>query len=629
MQGLLGRSGNRTLECRGVTGSQMPIDTEQADGAVSVGANGSSSVANREQQLGFGPEVPSLQERTTIDFSDPDALVGQTLEGRFYIEKNLKENGGDAGGIGVVYLARDTKLLGKDVVVKILNEEALRHPDIIRKFDHEKEALVRLDHPCIVRILDSGKLLDGNPFMVMEHVKGHSLRRALQLAGRLPLNVVASITEQVTDALSAAHEAKILHRDIKPENIMLTPVEEGRYRVRLIDFGIAKVQESQLAPETQISRAIGSIHYISPEQLIGRFDLTPAADIFSFGIVIYEMLTGEVPFKPQTFPEMYKLEAEGIKTPPSAIRTDLPRGAERSLLSALEFEATRRPQIARPFGRLLAHELRIGDDETDRYYASIKTEFYTSPTISLPSETLTPEVETVLSKENDRLARSFRYLKWAVASAALLAVLVVTGAYFASQRTPAAAVEAPITVPTSVLPERNLTFYLMVQKVRGKSVVGKPFKSSGQVGVETGYLFAANVKADEEGYLYAFNYGKNEAGVEEFSIHFPTPDQRPQGSARVGAGELIQATQSEMDGQRGDETLWIIWTKDKNEFLNELVRKAFDNDGDLKGLDTNSLRSFLEKERPTSEAVRDAESQQTFIRGRGDEIVQRFYLEHR
>jgi eukaryotic-like serine/threonine-protein kinase len=224
----------------------------------------------------------------------------------------------------VVYLARDTKLMGKEVVVKILNETALKHPDIVRKFEHEKEALIRLDHPGIVRILDSGRLYDGNPFMVMDYIKGHSLRKALQLAGKLPLEVAANIIESVTDALSAAHSAKILHRDIKPENIMLTPIEEGMYRARLIDFGIARVEESKLAPATEISRAIGSILYISPEQLIGKLDLTPAADIYSFAIVAYEMLTGELPFKPKAIAEMYQLEREGVKTPPSSLRPEVP-----------------------------------------------------------------------------------------------------------------------------------------------------------------------------------------------------------------------------------------------------------------------------------------------------------------
>src|SRR5580765_996100 len=252
------------------------------------------------------PEVEGVDlETTTVDFQQPGTLVGQRLDGRFFIEKNLTDDGGDVGGIGVVYLAKDTKLMGKDVVVKILQEKALEHKDIVRKFLHEKEALIRLDHPGIVRILDSGTLTGGNPFMVMEYIEGYSLRKPMRASKQLPLYVVANVIESATDALSAAHAKDILHRDIKPENIMLTPQEDGPDRVRLIDFGIARVGDSQLAPETEVPRAIGTILYIAPEQLMGRHDLTATADIYASAIVAYEMVTGQLPFKPKTHTDMY------------------------------------------------------------------------------------------------------------------------------------------------------------------------------------------------------------------------------------------------------------------------------------------------------------------------------------
>src|SRR5688572_6686384 len=112
---------------------------------------------------------------TSVDFDTPDAMVGTKLDGRFVIEKNMTDGGADEGGIGVVYLARDLKMLNKRVVVKVLQEKALKFKDILRKFLHEEEALMRLDHPGIVRILDFGTLTDGNPFMVMEYIEGHSL----------------------------------------------------------------------------------------------------------------------------------------------------------------------------------------------------------------------------------------------------------------------------------------------------------------------------------------------------------------------------------------------------------------------------------------------------------------------
>lgn len=203
-----------------------------------------------EWEIGYSREITAaapLNEAKTVSFDKPDKLIGQMLDGRFLIEKDLTEGGADAGGIGLVYLAQDLKLLGKEVVVKILQNAAAQNENIVRKFQHEKEALIRLDHPNIVRILDSGTLSDGNPFMVMDFIEGYSLRRKLRDHRKLPLAECAHLIETIGTALGVAHSKKVLHRDIKPENVMLTPEAEGYERVRLIDFGIARVEESKLA----------------------------------------------------------------------------------------------------------------------------------------------------------------------------------------------------------------------------------------------------------------------------------------------------------------------------------------------------------------------------------------------
>ncbi len=191
-----------------------------------------------EWEIGYSRENPANppQEAKTVNSEKSQTLVGQMLDGRFLIEKDLTEGGADAGGIGLIYLAQDMKLMGKKMVVKILQKALLQNEDIARKFQHEKEALIRLDHPNIVRILDSGTLSDGNPFMVMDYIQGYSLRRVLSQKKELSFLFCAHIIETVTSALGAAHAEKILHRDIKPENIMLTPQQEGAERVRVIDF---------------------------------------------------------------------------------------------------------------------------------------------------------------------------------------------------------------------------------------------------------------------------------------------------------------------------------------------------------------------------------------------------------
>lgn len=574
-------------------------------------------------------EIPAgLQERTTIDFDNPDRLVGQVLEGRFFIEKNLKESGGDIGGIGVVYLARDTKLMGKDVVVKILNETALQHPDIIRKFEHEKEALVRLDHPGIVRILDSGKLADGNPFMVMDHIKGHSLRKAIQTSGRIPIGTVARIVEEVTDALTAAHKEKILHRDIKPENIMLTPIDDGMYRVRIIDFGIARVEESKLAPVTEISRAIGSVHYIAPEQLIGKLDLTPAADIYSFAIVIYEMLTGELPFKPRTFAEMYQLESEGVKVRPSAILPNMPREAERILMQALEFDREKRPQIAKPFGRLLAHELMIDENDTDRFYASVKTEFYSSPTTAMPVPDLA-EVQTVKrEKVPDPPQPRPSVLKWLALAVVLLGSTSVGGYLFVQNIGLAPNTPVPAAAATDPGPERTVSYYLLIQKMRDGKTFQDPFRSSGRASVERGYKVGINFVPQFGGNFYIFNFGADDKGKNQFNILFPTP-QRNGGRSQIEAGQLIETASNTVEGKSGTESIWMIWTAETNPNLEAAVTAAFQNGGVVPDAAAQALQNFLDKPRPSGPtAAEDTQNQQTIVTGRGDELVYKFKIEH-
>jgi serine/threonine-protein kinase len=141
------------------------------------------------------PFTPAETVELTSKLVASDAMVGQMLDNRFLIKKDLTDGGADAGGIGLVYLAQDSKLMNRQVVVKILQKAAIENPDILRKFQHEKEALIRLDHPNIVRILDSGTLSDGNPFMVMEYIAGYSLRRMLSERKPLSLAFCAHVIE--------------------------------------------------------------------------------------------------------------------------------------------------------------------------------------------------------------------------------------------------------------------------------------------------------------------------------------------------------------------------------------------------------------------------------------------------
>src|SRR6266542_2054786 len=179
------------------------------------------------------------QQNSTV-ISQPEGLVGRMLESRYFIEKELGH-----GGVGVVYLARDRKLLDKAVVVKILLEKSLRDDWTVSKFQQEKEALARVDHPGVVGILDTGELPDGKAYIVMQYIDGVSLRDAIKTKPEgMDLERAASIIKQAGAALSAVHEKKIYHRDLKPENIMLQALGRGDEQVKIVDFGIAKIKES-------------------------------------------------------------------------------------------------------------------------------------------------------------------------------------------------------------------------------------------------------------------------------------------------------------------------------------------------------------------------------------------------
>jgi len=264
---------------------------------------------------------------------EPDPLIEQIVGGRFLVKEVL-----DRGGIGVIYLALDLKVLTRKVVIKVLRETYTQDVYIRRKFEHEIEALSRLDHPGIVGILDAGMLPNNAPYLVMPYLPGRTLKSIIKEDKNLPLAFCSQIIENLTDALSAVHSAGLIHRDIKPENIMLTENDDGSLRVRLIDFGIVRIYDSQIAPVTQVSMGVGTLWYIAPEQLRGVAEQTPAVDIFSCGTVFYEILTGERPFDPRTKLDMEPLQKEGLKRKPSELRPELSEETDRLIIQSLAYD---------------------------------------------------------------------------------------------------------------------------------------------------------------------------------------------------------------------------------------------------------------------------------------------------
>ncbi|HSQ24091.1 MAG TPA: serine/threonine-protein kinase, partial [Pyrinomonadaceae bacterium] len=277
-------------------------------------------------------------------------LCGQVLDERYRIEKELGQ-----GGVGAVYLAHDRKLHDKRVVIKVLLDKSLQNAWVVQKFQQEKEALARVDHPGVVGILDTGELPDGKPYLVMQFIDGETLRSQVKPEG-IPFERAAEIIKQIGRALSAAHERGIFHRDLKPENIMLQSFGRGEEQVKIIDFGIAKVKDSLIAPSTVTGATAGTVAYMAPEQLAGR-PVSAATDVFALGAIAYEIVTGRKPFNPETGFELLEMQRSGVRVQPIDLRPALSPEANEIILQALSFVPAERFQTARDFGDALAQAL--------------------------------------------------------------------------------------------------------------------------------------------------------------------------------------------------------------------------------------------------------------------------------
>lgn len=294
------------------------------------------------------------QKPASISPPAPDQLIDTVIGDRYLIERKLGH-----GGFGAVYLASDNRMVTRKIVVKVMHSDELTNDWSKKKFQQEFEALARINHPSVVGVLDYGETPDARPYIVMQYIDGVSLRTLLTPEG-MPFGRVANIVKQVGKALTAAHQAGILHRDLKPENIMVQTHDDEEY-VKVIDFGVAKVRNSIVDVTTAKDVAVGTIAYMSPEQLSAQ-TITPASDVYALGVIAYEMLTGKRPTNPESAFQLLEMQRSGVRVKPIDLRPGLPLAAEKIVLKALSFNSTDRYERARDFGDLLASAL-LGDDE--------------------------------------------------------------------------------------------------------------------------------------------------------------------------------------------------------------------------------------------------------------------------
>ena len=261
-----------------------------------------------------------------------DKFVGKRLDGRYEIQEII-----GVGGMAVVYKAHDNQE-NRTVAIKILKEEFVSNEEFVRRFKNESKAIAMLSHPNIVKVYDVsfGDLIQ---YIVMEYIDGITLKEFIERQGSLRWKDAVHFTIQILKGLQHAHDKGIVHRDVKPQNIMVLP--DGT--IKVTDFGIARFARSE--QRTITDKAIGSVHYISPEQARGE-KTDEKADIYSVGVMLYEMITGQLPFQAESAVSVAIMQLQREPKLPTEINGSIPLGLEQITMHAMQKSPDRRYQSA-------------------------------------------------------------------------------------------------------------------------------------------------------------------------------------------------------------------------------------------------------------------------------------------
>jgi serine/threonine protein kinase len=581
------------------------------------------------------PSDPQNDSATLIhaSLSGDASLVGNELNGRYLIEGELKR-----GGFGIVYLARDLQLHSRPVVIKVLLEDAYKSEYVVQKFRQEMEALSRIDHPGVVGIIDSGELADGKPFIVMQYVDGSTLRSLMKPEG-MDLERSADIIRQIGRALTAAHDKGIFHRDLKPENVMLQELGHGEQQVKVIDFGIAKIKDSLVAPNTDTNISAGTVSYMAPEQLSGR-PVSTATDVYALGEIAYEMLTGRKPFNPETGFELLEMQRAGVRINPVDLRPGLPAAAQTSILRALSFEPDRRYTRARDFGDELSRGLKD---------AATTSESLSNRTAEPRPTELTPLANNPAVITEKTVAATFPVVQAAKGGAdsarrqpekparstigfvvvGLVLLLLAIGGWYWYKKT--ARTSSAETTSISPVAERNLNYWLTVQKMHDGRPEQDEFESSGREIFGNGWKFIMNISSPQAGYLYLLNEGPVAGGTTTLNVLFPAPSTNS-GASYVAANQQIKTGWMQFDENQGTEKFWLVWAASPVLELEAVKGAVNEKDkGTINdGSQAKAVRDFLITRYVSTkpELEKDNLKKQTNVKAKGDVVVSFVELEH-
>jgi serine/threonine protein kinase len=291
-----------------------------------------------QQENAPGAQQQSGRSAKRARDDDSAELLGHVIDGRYRLEAKI-----GFGGMGTVYRA-SRLAIGDDVAIKMLHREHVADPNAAERFRREAHTAARLKHPNAVSIHDFGVSSDGLMYLVMELAEGQSLRHIIKERGPVPITVATDVTTQVCAALDEAQRLGIVHRDIKPDNIILQDTPAG-LRVKVLDFGIAKLRDMTQSNITQTGSVMGTPRYMSPEQCMGE-EVDPRSDIYSMGIVIFEMLCGVTPFNSPTSSAVVVQQVTQAPPPLCTINGSITPAVESVVLRALEKRREDRPQTA-------------------------------------------------------------------------------------------------------------------------------------------------------------------------------------------------------------------------------------------------------------------------------------------
>ena len=556
-----------------------------------------------------------------------ESCVGQTV-GSFRILSQLGR-----GGMGEVYLAEDSKL-GRKVALKLLPEEFSRREDLVRRFALEAKAASALNHPNIVTVYEIGQT-GSSEYIATEYIEGETLREHFA-RGRMSLREVLDIVIQVAGALAAAHGAGIIHRDIKPENMMLRP--DGY--VKILDFGLAKAISCRrpgsrqpaadpeaatlVKVETEPGTMIGTVYYMAPEQARG-LEVDARADVFSVGVIAYEMIAGRRPFGGET--NLDALISTLEKEPPPLARyaPGAPAEIQRIVSKALRKDREDRYQTIRDMWidlknlrEELAFEAKLERSSppelkaTEGVATHVQQSAVTGSTQAIPTASL----------RNPRFAR-------AVIGGLIVAVIGIVGVKMWLSSAPTRS-----DVPPPVVIERALSYWVTVQKYRDGEPDGKPFRLPGEINFEKYYRVRLHFGSPQDGHLYIFNEGPPQNGeAPTLNVLFPSPTAN-NGLSLVSGGQTVdipEQTWFQFDEEEGTEKVWLVWSADSVSELEAV--KAFANTkhrgaiGDA-GLN-NAVKEFLKLHSISKPVLeRDDDKKVARVSADGAILVHVINLEH-